>query len=135
MWAASCGCSESRKTYARRLVWAMGARSVSTPDEGRQQDGEGQGSGKGKGNGNGQGLWGRVRSRIRHRNPFPFPFTFPSPFPGPVVRVPRMPAIKSWARTDVGHKRKHNEDSFLVDGELGLFVVADGMGGHAAGEV
>src|SRR5438105_2718055 len=30
MCAASCGCSESRKTYARRLVWAIGARAVST---------------------------------------------------------------------------------------------------------
>jgi protein phosphatase len=39
------------------------------------------------------------------------------------------------ARTDVGKKRKHNEDSYLVDEELSLFVVADGMGGHAAGEV
>jgi len=37
--------------------------------------------------------------------------------------------------TDVGCVRKHNEDSFLVDRELGLFVVADGLGGHAAGEV
>ena len=37
--------------------------------------------------------------------------------------------------TDVGRKRTHNEDSFLVDEALGLFVVADGMGGHAAGEV
>ena len=45
-----------------------------------------------------------------------------------------MPVIKSWARTDVGHKRKHNEDSFLVDEALGLYAVADGMGGHAAGE-
>src|SRR5690606_39176773 len=37
--------------------------------------------------------------------------------------------------TDAGRKRKHNEDNFLVDAELRLFVVADGMGGHAAGEV
>ena len=35
--------------------------------------------------------------------------------------------------TDVGRKRNHNEDSFLVDEELSLFVVADGMGGHAGG--
>ncbi len=38
-------------------------------------------------------------------------------------------------QTDVGCVRKHNEDNFLVDNELGLFVVADGLGGHAAGEV
>lgn len=35
--------------------------------------------------------------------------------------------------TDVGRKRNHNEDSYLVDEELQLFVVADGMGGHAGG--
>ena len=38
-------------------------------------------------------------------------------------------------RSDVGRKRTGNEDSFCLAPELGLFVVADGMGGHAAGEV
>jgi serine/threonine protein phosphatase PrpC len=37
--------------------------------------------------------------------------------------------------TDLGRKRKGNEDALFVDDELGLYVVADGMGGHAAGEV
>ncbi|HET7746187.1 MAG TPA: Stp1/IreP family PP2C-type Ser/Thr phosphatase [Vicinamibacteria bacterium] len=37
--------------------------------------------------------------------------------------------------TDVGRKRKGNEDSLFVNPEQHLFVVADGMGGHAAGEV
>ncbi len=37
--------------------------------------------------------------------------------------------------TDVGRKRQHNEDAMLVDPPLGLYIVADGMGGHAAGEV
>jgi protein phosphatase len=39
------------------------------------------------------------------------------------------------ARTDVGRKRKGNEDSLFCNPEQRLFVVADGMGGHAAGEV
>ena len=41
----------------------------------------------------------------------------------------------SYAASDVGRRRKANEDCFLQDDELGLWIVADGMGGHAAGEV
>ena len=42
----------------------------------------------------------------------------------------------SWGvRTDPGLRRASNEDSYCTRPDLGLFVVADGMGGHAAGEV
>ncbi len=44
-------------------------------------------------------------------------------------------ALVAAGRTDVGCVRKHNEDSLHLDPGLGLFVVADGLGGHAAGEV
>jgi protein phosphatase len=40
-----------------------------------------------------------------------------------------------WAKTDVGLKRDINQDTILVDPELNLFIVADGMGGHKGGEV
>lgn len=37
--------------------------------------------------------------------------------------------------TDVGMVRDHNEDSYAIDEAMGLYVVADGMGGHAGGEM
>ncbi len=43
--------------------------------------------------------------------------------------------MKSDAKTDIGKRRKKNQDAFFVDDDLGFYVVADGMGGHAAGEV
>ncbi|MEL6349218.1 MAG: PP2C family serine/threonine-protein phosphatase [Myxococcota bacterium] len=43
--------------------------------------------------------------------------------------------LEAFARTDPGPVRENNEDSLLVDVETGLFMVADGMGGHASGEV
>lgn len=48
------------------------------------------------------------------------------------------PALDYWeavAATDVGQKRPHNEDAVLSRPDVGVFVVADGMGGLAAGEV
>lgn len=41
----------------------------------------------------------------------------------------------AWGLTDVGLQREHNEDSFVVLKDFDLFVVADGMGGHRAGDV
>ncbi len=43
--------------------------------------------------------------------------------------------IEVAGQTDVGRKRSHNEDTFAIYSEFGLYIVADGMGGHASGEV
>jgi protein phosphatase len=46
---------------------------------------------------------------------------------------PKTLSIEARGLTDVGQRRDHNEDAFLVDEGLGLFIVADGVGGHAGG--
>ncbi len=46
-----------------------------------------------------------------------------------------MIVIESSGITDVGKKRKGNEDAFFLDDRAKLYIVADGMGGHRAGEV
>lgn len=43
--------------------------------------------------------------------------------------------LKAFALTDIGMKRKINQDAFLKDDSLGLYIIADGMGGHKGGEV
>src|SRR5204863_8060697 len=44
-------------------------------------------------------------------------------------------ALEAWLVTDVGVVREHNEDAAYMEPSNGFFIVADGMGGHAAGEV
>ena len=46
-----------------------------------------------------------------------------------------MVNIESAGISDIGKRRKQNEDSLFLDDDMGLYVVADGMGGHNAGEV
>jgi len=43
--------------------------------------------------------------------------------------------LQAAGATDVGRRRSHNEDTVLVREDLGLYLVADGAGGHNAGEV
>lgn len=46
-----------------------------------------------------------------------------------------MSTVIAAAATDVGRVREHNEDCHLIDPHAQIFIVCDGMGGHAAGEV
>ena len=43
--------------------------------------------------------------------------------------------IRIFGKTDVGNVRDHNEDSIMVDENIGLAILADGMGGHRGGEI
>lgn len=47
----------------------------------------------------------------------------------------RKLAWRAFGATDVGQRRISNEDALALDVDAGIFVVADGMGGHAAGEI
>ncbi len=47
----------------------------------------------------------------------------------------RKLSLHAFGGTDVGQRRLSNEDAFGIDLDAGIFVVADGMGGHAAGEI
>lgn len=54
--------------------------------------------------------------------------------PQPTEEASRV-TLEAWLVTDVGVVRDHNEDSAHMEPDSGFFIVADGMGGHAAGEV
>lgn len=50
-------------------------------------------------------------------------------------KTKEVPVMKVNYKTDVGKKRSQNEDSLVVDEKRGIYLLADGMGGHQAGEV
>lgn len=56
-------------------------------------------------------------------------------WPAPVVPRETRMWLRSAARTDVGMRRLANEDRYSIVPDLGLFLVADGIGGHKAGQV
>lgn len=55
-------------------------------------------------------------------------------YPQAVRAAPRGFLFATGAASDIGCRRKINEDSYLARPEIGLWMVADGMGGHAAGD-
>lgn len=75
---------------------------------------------------------GRTRSRAH-----PFILGAIVPYDSAVVTTLRPVSLRlqSNALTDAGRIRRRNEDAFICDDERGVWLVADGMGGHAAGDV
>jgi len=49
--------------------------------------------------------------------------------------MPANSPFRSAAATDTGLLREHNEDRYFIDAARGVFLVVDGVGGHAAGEL
>ena len=46
-----------------------------------------------------------------------------------------MKGVKAFGRTDIGRKRSGNQDSIVLNDKIGLYAIADGMGGHKGGEI
>jgi protein phosphatase len=78
----------------------------------------------------------RQRSALRAPKCFP---ALPSAARAPMIRRASRPACEPMIEyghlTHAGLRRELNEDTYYADGELGLWLVADGMGGHEYGEV
>ena len=51
------------------------------------------------------------------------------------AHVLTAPRLRSWSASHAGTKRKHNEDAYVDRPDMGMLAVADGAGGHQAGEV
>jgi PPM family protein phosphatase len=51
-----------------------------------------------------------------------------------MVEEKKHPAVSAVGKTDPGKVRGHNEDSYFINEEMRFFIVADGVGGHQAGE-
>ncbi|MEP7122287.1 MAG: PP2C family serine/threonine-protein phosphatase [Byssovorax sp.] len=51
------------------------------------------------------------------------------------TRIEALILVSAAGHTDTGQRRKKNEDSYVILDDHNLFVVADGMGGHAGGEI
>ena len=43
--------------------------------------------------------------------------------------------LQSGSKTDIGEIRENNEDSFYVNDKFGIYIIADGIGGHEGGEI